>query len=354
VIPHFGLQRQYKQLKEELLDATDKVLSSGTYLDGKYTNNFEDWLCKKTQSNYAVTVHSGTQALEIIADFVKINSRIYGYENPTVILPNISYPATLNAFLQKDLDVNLFDTDKYGILSDDVPNLNFYCLVGLYGRKPWADIEFLDSPNVIVDGAQHWLVADGNIGLGMSISFDPTKNLPSSGNGGAIVTNDLDLYNFALRYRNNGKPNFDFVGSNTKLSEHDCAHLLVRANYIDFYQYRREEIRKYYCSQLRDYVSCLSDSDIPHANQKFVLYSPEHRNDLHSHLMASGIESKIHYDYTLGELKTAETIKFKPNMMSISCMLTRGVLSLPIYPELTDGEVEFIAKSVKDFFTLHK
>jgi len=344
-IPHFGLKRQSKQLRDELLDATDQVLQSGQFLDGKFTRQFESWLRQKTGADYAITVHSGTQALEIIAENIFLKQR-------KVIVPNISYPATLNAFLRHDYDISIWDTDKYGILLEEHPdNISYYyCLVGLYGRKPWHEIGFLDSPNFIVDGAQHWLVADGEIGLGMSISFDPTKNLPSTGNGGAIVTNSKDLYDFAVLMRNNGKPDFDFAGSNSKMSEQDCAHLLVRTKYLDRWQERREQIRQYYCRELRDYVVCLSDSDVPHANQKFVIYEPELRNSLHTHMLTSGIETKVHYDYTLGELEIANKIKEKPIAISTSYMLMKGVVSLPIYPELTDAEVEFIASKVVDFY----
>ena len=70
-IPHFGLKRQYKNLKDELLDATDRVLSSGQLMNGHYTRSFEEWLKHRTKTQYAVTVHSGTQALEIIARYKK-------------------------------------------------------------------------------------------------------------------------------------------------------------------------------------------------------------------------------------------------------------------------------------------
>lgn len=351
-IAHFGLQRQSKQLRDELLDATDQVLQSGQFLDGPFTRQFENWLRFKTGSDYAITVHSGTQALEIIAEYIKIKHLYFGNFEPPVVLPNISYPATLNAFVSKDINIELRDTDKYGILSEKSMTVaETYCLVGLYGRSPWHDLEFTDGKNIIVDGAQHWLVADGNIGLAMSISFDPTKNLPSTGNGGAIVTNDQDFYNYAVKQRNNGKPNFDFAGSNTKMSEQDCAQILVRTKYLDSWQHRREQIRQFYVNELSNYVKCLSDDfDIPHSNQKFVIYTPEHRNSLHTHLLVSGIDSKIHYDYTLAELESASKISIKPDMLSTSFMLMRGVLSLPIYPELTDLEVEYIVNKVKEFY----
>lgn len=352
MIAHFGLKRQSLNLRDELLDATAQVLRSGQFLDGPYTRQFENWLRTKTEADYAVTVHSGTQALEIIAEYVRIKSLHFGKIDPCVIVPNISYPATLNAFVSKDYDVRISDTDKFGILLEEFSdNKSYhYCVVGLYGRKPMHDLAFLDSPNFIVDGAQHWLVADGEIGLGMSISFDPTKNLPSTGNGGAIVTNDKDLYNFAVKQRNNGKPNFDFAGSNTKMSEQDCAQILVRTQYLDSWQKRREEIKQYYCDRLRNYVTCLSDTDVSHANQKFVIYEPECRNSLHTHMLTSGIDTKIHYDYTLSELEVSKNIKVKPTLISTSYMLMKGVLSLPIYPELTDSEVEFIADKIKNFY----
>ena len=150
--------------------------------------------------------------------------------------------------------------------------------------------------------------------------------------------------------RNNGKPDFDFVGSNSKMSEQDCAQILVRAQYINSWQNRREQIRQFYCRELADYVICLSDSDVPHSNQKFVVYEPENRNSLHTHMLTSGVETKVHYNYTLGELSIADEITEKPIPISTSYMLMRGVLSLPIYPELTDYEVEFIADTVKKFY----
>ena len=346
MIPHFGLKRQSLNLRNELLDATDQVLKSGQFLDGPYTRQLENWLRIKTGAEYAITVHSGTQALEIIASYGA------GDATKNIVIPNISYPATLNAFLKNDYNILIHDTDRYGILLEDFPhsiNRN-YCLVGLYGRKPLHDMAFLDSRNFVVDGAQHWLVADGEIGVGMSISFDPTKNLPSTGNGGAIVTNDKDLYEYAALMRNNGKPDFDFVGSNSKMSEQDCAQILVRTQYLDGWQKRREQISQYYCNELRDYVTCLNDDTVPHAHQKFVIYEPAVRNSLHTHMLTSGIETRVHYDYTLGELSIADEITEKPIPISTSYMLMRGVLSLPIYPELYDTEVEYIADTVKKFY----
>ena len=118
-ITHFGLKRQYKNLRDELLDATDRAMKDGQLVNGHYTRSFEEWLKHRTKTKYAVTVHSGTQALEIIARYKKsihVPPRGVLVENPKICLPNLTYPATLNAFLTAGWDVELVDTDKNGIL----------------------------------------------------------------------------------------------------------------------------------------------------------------------------------------------------------------------------------------------
>jgi len=351
-IAHFGLARQYRNLKDELLEATDQALREGCLMAGPYTSKFETWLALKTGAEFAVTVHSGTQALEIIALFLRSQwfVTVQSEMKPSVYIPNVTYPATLNAFINADWDVELVDTDKNGLINqehlDRLQMFSYICMVGLYGaRTPDA------TSNHIVDGAQHWLIADKNsMGIGMAISFDPTKNLPSSGNGGAIVTNDRELYEFAYNYRSNGKPDWhQMSGTNSRMSELDCAHLLVRSRHIDSWQWRRKQIRYYYLEQFKNLpMHCLSRDFQVHADQKFVIYT-DRRDDLHEHLKKHNIESKVHYTHALSELPISRYLK-RPDMLSTSVMLTRGVLSLPIYPELTDGEVEYISSVVRKFY----
>jgi dTDP-4-amino-4,6-dideoxygalactose transaminase len=349
VIAHFGLVRQYSNLRDELLDATDRALKDGQLVGGHYTRSFEEWLKHRTKTKYAVTVHSGTQALEIIARWKKIKHSETMEGNSKICIPNLTYPATLNAFLTAGWDVELTDTDKNGIIKMSSSAGVYDCLMGFAGRKPWPNASYSNAYGVIVDGAQHWLVADGDVGGGMSISFDPTKNLPSSGNGGAIVTNDEKLYLYASSYRDNNKPYFHDAGSNSKMSEQDCAQILVRTNYIDEWQQSRSDIAKYWCDKFKDLpINCLSDTKDPHSHQKFVMYLAD-RNSLHTHLLADGIDSKIHYEYVLGDLPIGKDL-LKPDLLSNSVLLSRGVLSLPMYPELTDTEIEYIANKIINFY----
>lgn len=350
-VPHFGLARQYSELKDELLEATDLAMRDGTFIGGEYTVMFEEWLKERTGCEYATVVHSGTQALELLAAYHADVSFLAGEEEaPTVLIPNLTYPATFNAFYSAGYDVELVDVDKNGlILMNRDTEFNMYrCFVGFAGGNPNYVFTSVD----IVDGAQHWLSVKGEYqtGSGMAISFDPTKNLPSSGNGGAIVTNDPTLYQQAVSFKNNGKPDHFYPGTNSKMSELECAHMMVRTRYINDWQFRRFQIRQYYLDQFKDLpIRCLSRDFNNHADQKFVIYT-DRRDDLHKFLLDQGIEARIHYPQALSELPITRDIKVKPDMLSTSVMLTRGVLSLPIYPELLDTEVEYIANCVKKFY----
>lgn len=349
-IPHFGLARQYKNIGTELLQASHDVLKTGVLVNGYFTNKLEKWLQQRTNTSFAITCHSGTQALEIIARYMAIKLNL---KNPTVCVPNLTYPATINSWIISGYNIEIVDTDKFGIIDYDLldqSNANLVCLVGLYGKLPEYK-QLITGHSLIVDGAQHWLTVKNSYDAGwaMAISFDPTKNLNASGNGGAIVTNDVMLHQYAINYTKNGKPEFEIAGTNSQLSEQDAAHIIVRAAYIDQWQERRKKIAAHYNENLINLpIESLCQTSEKHAYQKYVIYL-QNRNSLKEHLEESGIETKISYPETICELPAYQQYK-NPSMVSTSVMLSRGVLSLPIYPELTDNEVEYVVKSVKQFY----
>jgi dTDP-4-amino-4,6-dideoxygalactose transaminase len=352
LIPHHGLKRQYYNLQDELLDTTHEALKEGVLIDGPFTAALESWLCNYTGCKFATVTHSGTHALEFIAGYHYDLTFLAGEEDaPRIRIPNLSSPSTLNAFVSTGWDVELVDTDSNGIIKFDDDYEDgfdaFTCFVGLCGAS--VDRNFYS--NTIVDGSQHWLsVNNHQIGDAMAISFDPSKNLPSSGNGGAIVTNDQSLYDWTNVMKNNGKLDHYYPGTNSKMSELECAHLLVKTKYIDGWQNRREKIRNYYLDRFEGLpFRCLSEPFDKHADQKFVIYTPE-RGDLYTYLERNKIEARVHYPQAISELPIAKDIIKKPDMISTSIALSRGVLSLPIYPELSDSEVEAVADTVCKFF----
>jgi dTDP-4-amino-4,6-dideoxygalactose transaminase len=350
-IPFTGIQRQYVDLREEILNITDQVLATGQVMNGEWTMAFEDWLANKNHVKYAVTCHSGTQALELIAAF----HRQYGFGRaiPTVLIPAMTYIATANAWAKAGWNIHLVDTDGYGLIDPKkVPrNLVFHavCTVGLYGAayNRWFPNE--GNYAMIEDGAQHWLSNDcRRHGAACAISFDPTKNFANYGNGGAVVTNDRQLLDFARDWQSNGKGGGDaeYV-TNSRMSEVDCAQMMIKAQYLNAWQTRRGEVARYWMDRFTDLpVRCLIDSTNvdKHCFHKFVI-DIDHRDQVQRKLEAAGISTKIHYTRPLHEEPRYVNTP-GPDMMSAASSLARRGLSLPIYPELTDAEVEFIADQV--------
>ena len=351
-IPFTGLKKQYNTLRAEILDVTDEVLRSGQLMGNNYTAEFENWLAKKNKSKYAVTCHSGSQALEIIAEYYR---GVSSTNPPTVAIPSMTYVATANSFLRAGWNLYIADTDQYGILDKKkIPNdlsIQATCLVGLYGAAiDQLDNKFWATDLIIEDGAQHWLSSGCNrIGNATAISFDPMKNLNAYGNGGAVVTDDVDLLEYARGWSNNGKPKHTNVGTNSRMSEVECAQMLVKTKHIDQWQERRNDIARYWISRLKNTgIRCLIDKNNvnTHAFHKFVI-DVDQRDILKRNLELKHIETKIHYNLPLHELPVYETFS-GPDILSCASSLSRRVLSLPLYPELTDLEVEYIIDQVID------
>lgn len=358
-IPFTGLQRQYKNLREEILHATDRVLASGQLMNGHYTQSFESWLASKNGTKHAITCHSGTNALEILASywiqFENINP-------PTVVLPAVSYVATANAFIRAGWDVYFADVDNYGVINPaTIPyNLSYQAivLVGLYGTSMTHHVRvnhwqkwIRESTIVIEDAAQHWLAADcKRIGNGAAISFDPMKNLACYGNGGAVVTDVDDIADFAKDYRDNGKHTIHRgTGSNSRMSELDCAAMMIKVAHLDSWQARRKYTAWEYMNGFKNAnLRCLIDDTNfhNHAYHKFVI-EVDNRDEVKAKLAAKGIETKVHYEHALPEHSAYRQYP-APDMMGACYSLSRRALSLPIYPELAESEVDYVIKSVLD------
>jgi len=358
IIPFTGIKKQYNAIRNEILDATDEVLRSGQLMNGNYTAEFENWLARRNHVKYAVTCHSGTQALEIIAEFSRRYTHSVSHP-PRVLIPSMTYVATANAFARAGYEVVLLDTNFYGQADYEKVDrrLNYQVIVqvGLYGACVSGDNRVADinkgMSTIVEDAAQHWLSDNSNrTGFAAAISFDPMKNLGNYGNGGAIVTDDLTMLEFARGWRDNGKPTYDCSGTNSRMSETDCAQMMVKTRYIDAWQKRRSVIVRYWMDRLKGsgIRSLIDDTNYKgHAFHKFAV-DADCRDLLKRHLDLHKIETRIHYERPVHELPAYQACP-GPDILSGASALSRRVLSLPCYPELTDLEVEYIIDQVLDF-----
>lgn len=356
-IPFTGLKKQYNNLRTEVLDTVDIVLRSGQLMDGNYTQEFESWLAKRNGTDHAITIGSGTVALEAIARY---HYKQLNLNRPQVIIPNLTYRATANSWISAGWEVVVADTDRYGMLDVESINKHHYntlavCLVGLYGNslKNYQTQRFRDLVEendwiLVEDAAQHWLSWENKRITDSAISFDPTKNLANYANGGAVITNTASIDRFVRWFRSNGSAHIT-GGTNSRMSEIDCATMLIKTKYIDQWQERRRTIGLYWMERLnaKSDIRCLiDDSNVQeHCFHKFVIDCDRDRNKIQSCLEQAGVATKIHYELGINEIGSFSGVK---PLLASSTSLSRRVLSLPIYPELTDLEVEYIIDQVLD------
>jgi dTDP-4-amino-4,6-dideoxygalactose transaminase len=355
----------YQNHREEFLDASDKVYKTGNVLGGEYTKQFERDMAKRCGRKYAVTTNSCTQALEFACRFNPRKSEPYS-NSGNVYIPMVTFPATYNAARLAGRDVKFVDVDSEGLmdlsdLTTKADNITTILYVNLYGNvldydKLKVTAEFFDKKMYIIEdaaqslGASYNGVPSGKLGNVSCLSFDPTKNLPNFGSGGMILCDTIDELSAFGDYRSNGKVNdYMNIGTNSRMSEADCAQMLVKLQYFDQWQARRKAIAEYYSDMLAGTVRIPRvEEKVVHAWHKYVIHTTT-RHGLQHHLSGKGIETRIHYDRTLDQLDSAFDIStFHRNSNTANATsFVQTCLSLPIYPELLDSEVEFIAKQVK-------
>lgn len=361
IIPFFGIQRQYAELRDEILDCTDRVYSSGKVLDGEYTRKFEQSIALRCDRQFAISVNSCTQGLIFALQCIA--------KPGPVLVPTISFAATVNSVLMTTHTPEFVDVDYNGLM--DLKNSNFslrgrdiagIMYANLFGNTLDYDefrvlTEFVgEAPFVIEDAAQSFGatykgIPSGKMGDVSVLSFDPTKNLPNYGSGGMVLTDNSLVAETIRDFRDNGKfGDHEYPGTNSKMSESDCAQMLVKLRHFDAWQDRRDAIAKYYTMRLSPVVDVLGPSvNVEHAWHKFVLRIPNGRSKLQHHLNLKGIETKIHYATPLDTLGVSAMYSHY-GVGESGATFSRESLSLPIYPELTDNEVEYIAESVREFY----
>lgn len=342
----------YDAHKDEYLSAIDSVLSSGNWQGDDSTREFEELLKEDTNSKHALMVSSGTEALYL-------SMRALKSDKTDVICPAFSFPATASTILRAGMKPVFVDVDYAGKLAypsdGKIPDsVGLIIPVNIFG------FGFLTHPKethpdfynrYIYDNAQGYQGKyTQEFGKATALSFDPMKNLPAFGSAGAIVTDD-DFLAFLLKGLRKNDPYSTIPSQNSQASAATSAGLIVSRRYLHDWQYKRLQIANNYIYGLSGSLGALDQSMlIPSSHHKFPIFH-EKRDQLKHFLSTRGIETKIHYPYTLPELEqfggmSEEDAKEKfPHAYRIS----RTELSLPIHPAMESEQVKHVIDSVNTF-----
>jgi dTDP-4-amino-4,6-dideoxygalactose transaminase len=364
-IPLVDLQAQYKSIKNEIDSALDEVISRSAFIGGVYVNLFESAFAQYCNVKHCVGVGSGTDALFIVLRTLGIG------EGDEVITAANTFIATSEAITLAGARVVFVDAHPrtYNIDTDRIEEkitsrTKAIIPVHLYGQPadmdPIMEIARKHNLRVIEDAAQaHGAIYKGrrigSLGDAGCFSFYPGKNLGAYGDGGAIVTNNDELARRTRMFANHGridKYDHEIEGMNSRLDGLQAAILEVKLRHLP--QWTEKRRRNAY-----SYNDCLKNADIvtpveiDNASAVYHLYvirvDRTLRKGLQEHLKSKGIATGIHYPIALPDLKAYSYLGHSETDFPEASRASHEVLSLPMYPELEDAQIQYVAASTKEF-----
>lgn len=348
-----------REIGPALRSAVDRVASSARFVLGETVASFERALAEHHGVSHAVGVGCGSDALLLAL-------RTAGVGPGDVVLTSpLSFIATVEAIVRAGARVRFADVDDGGGLdvetvaeaihrADDVAAI---LPVHLYGRCADGIVDVAEGRPVVHDAAQAVGARVDGAALGSTgpacLSFFPSKNLGAWGDGGAVLTDDVEVADRVRRDRAHGRAGdaFTTVGLNSRLDAIQAAVLEVKLGYLREHDARRRRVVERYRRDLAGLETialppALRDHDTPHL---FTIRVVTDRDGLREHLAREGIESRIYYARPLADEPAIASHLVGDVALPIARRLCGEVLSLPLHPHLTDGEVDRVIEAVRSW-----
>lgn len=365
-VPYINLGLQNIELKDQLLSEFWKVMESGQFIMGEALTNFEKSFATLAQTKYALGVANGTDALFLSLKAIGVKEGDEVITAPNSFLASASSVALVNAkpvFADVREDFNL-DPEK--VEKAITPKTKAIIVVHLTGRPAPMDelmaIAKKHNLHIIEDCAQA-VTAEykgkrvGSLGTTGCFSLHPLKNLAASGDGGVITTNDDKVYQYLLIARNHGLKNRDecqFWSYNSRLDNLQAALLNVKLKVLDKWTTRRREIAARYYEALKGLdMTVPKDKPSEKAVYHTFIIQTNFRNKLKEYLMLNGVDTKIHYPIPIHLQEAAKYLGYKKGDFPVTEKQAEAILSLPVYPELTNEQVDYVTASIIEFNKNH-
>ena len=365
-IPLVDLVAQYESIQSELDEAMASVVASGRFIGGDHVNAFAKHFADFCGAAHCVPCANGTDALEIALQALGIG------KGDEVIIPAFTFVATLESVVNVGATPVLCDIDplRYTIDVEQAnslitPKTKAIVPVHLFGQM--ADMDALlelsnkHSIYIIEDAAQaHGATYKGkragSLGVMSTFSFYPGKNLGAYGDAGAITSNDESLYLKAKKIADHGrisKYDHEIIGRNSRLDTLQAAVLSTKLKHLAEWNHRRHALAIRYSLQLSGIEGLELPQSFEDSQSAWHLYvirlKQADREAFRKYLKEQGIETGIHYPIALTKLKvTTDQLK-----MVTSCehaeQASAEVVSLPLYPELTEQMQDYICHHIIEF-----
>ena len=350
------LKREYNLLKDDIDKAVNDVLDSGNFILGNTLKLFEKEFASYCGTRFGIGVASGTDALHLSLKAIGINQG-----DEVITVPNTASATVLSIMFTGARPV-LVDVDETCCINVEkiekaiTDKTKAIIPVHLYGQ-PCSMKEIMEIANehdleVIEDccqahGAEYQGKKVGSFGRIGCFSFYPTKNLGAYGDGGIVVTNDEELADRIRLLREYGwklRDDSTMVGYNSRLDELQAAILRVKLKYLEEWNENRRRIATLYDKLLNVKIPVKKD-DRKHVYHLYVI-SIKSRDEIKKSLLSRGIMTGIHYRIPIHLQNAFSSLGYKIGDFSVTEKNSEEILSIPIFPELTEKEAENVAQSI--------
>ena len=362
-VPLLDLKAQYAEIRRDVDDAVRRVMESARFIGGPEVAALEEDVARYSQCTHAVGCASGTDALLLSLHALGLGP------GDEVVTSAYSFFASAGTIANAggtpvfvDIDPRTYNLDAHRLEAAITPKTKAVIAVHLYGQC--CD---LAAVKAVCDKHQVWLIEDaaqaigaewegrraGSVGDFGCFSFFPSKNLGGAGDGGMVVTRKLELAEKLRLLREHGaKPKYyhSIIGTNSRLDALQAAILRVKLRHLDRWSEARARNADLYDRLLEGARVGRPDRDprARHIFNQYVIRSPQ-RDALKQFLADRGIGTEIYYPVPLHLQQCFASLGYREGSLPHAEAAARETLALPIYPELGEERIRYVAQTIRDF-----
>jgi dTDP-4-amino-4,6-dideoxygalactose transaminase len=363
-VPFLDLKAQFRQIEHEVLPMVKEAMENAAFIGGPQVSGFESEFAAFCDSEYCVGVNSGTDALRfaLLAAGVRPGDEV-------ITVPN-TFIATTEAISQvgakpvfADIDPKTYNIDVSKIPAAITPKTKAIIPVHLYGQPadmdPLLEMAGKHKLAVIEDacqahGALYKGKKAGSLGITGCFSFYPGKNLGAYGEGGAVVTQSEEIANKIRMIRDHGQAKkyyHDMEGYNGRLDAIQAGILRIKLRRLEGWNKSRRQNASYYDELLSGIPGVTIPFQPEHAASVYHLYVilVNDRDGLQKYLGDKGIGTGLHYPVPLHLQKAYANKGYKKGDFPVTESVANRLLSLPMFPELTKEQIEYVADCIRQF-----
>lgn len=364
-VPFVDLKVQYQSIKEEIDSGIAGVINDTAFVGGKYVDRFERAFAEAYGVKHCISCANGTDSLYILMKMLGIGA---GDEVITAANSWISSSETITQTgatpVFVDIDPLYYSLDEKQLESKITSRTKAIIPVHLHGQmcEMEAIMKIAQRHNIpiIEDCAQsHFSQYKGKLagtmGIAGSFSYYPGKNLGAYGDAGGIITNDPLLAEKCKRFARHGalvKHQHTTEGINSRLDGLQAAILSAKLPHIHKWTAKRQEHARHYDEALAGIEEVALPAvrpDTVHTYHLYVVRVPR-REELMKYLSSKGIETQIHYPTPLPMMEAYKYLGHTEDEFPVAAAYRSQILSLPMYPELTEEMVDYVCNAIKAFY----